>query len=161
MLRRIPKSELPEGGAPRIVDLQAPEADTLRAHLRAAEGASIALHQAGLRLHQLLHAALTRFASSGSASGPELLRSLVDDELSRLRRAASIELRVHPEDLAQLDAPGLLTARLALEGVLRVVPDGTLSQGDCLLESELGSVDARVETRIERLCALLAEGGWR
>lgn len=72
-----------------------------------------------------------------------------------LLSARHITLQVHPQDVALVNegAGELLAARGA-----RVVPNATLSRGDCMVESDLGAIDARVATRWSQATAILSEG---
>ena len=40
---------------------------------------------------------------------------------------------------------------------VEIVPDHTLSRGDCVVEGDLGAVDARLDTRMAELRRALAE----
>jgi type III secretion protein L len=87
---------------------------------------------------------------------PEQIRAVVAPLLARLRRARSLVLRVHPDDRAALEpwlqaaqAKGSLPAELALE------PDPQLTRGGCVLRSEIGTLDARVETQLAALARAL------
>lgn len=71
---------------------------------------------------------------------PARVRGLVEDALSRVRRATAVKVRVHPDDVGALSG---------LEAEL--VPDATLSRGDCVVTSELGEVDARLSVRLAAL----------
>jgi flagellar biosynthesis/type III secretory pathway protein FliH len=85
---------------------------------------------------------------------PTALRALVAPLFARIRRARHITLRVHPDDVSALAE---LPARADLAGVLAVLPDPTISRGGCLIQSDLGQLDARLETRVGELAKAL---GW-
>ena len=93
---------------------------------------------------------------------PEKIASLLRPHLSRMRRAQQLVLRLHPEDCAFLRASPELLAQLceqqSLEGRLELRPDASLARGDCVIESNLGELDARVQTRIALLAAALGLG---
>jgi type III secretion system HrpE/YscL family protein len=89
---------------------------------------------------------------------PDRIVAVVRPLLARVRRAHSIRLRVHP-----LDRPALQAQLAALcrdldapEGLV-VDPDPGVSRGGCVLHSDLGSLDARIETQLEALANALAE----
>jgi len=56
--------------------------------------------------------------------------------------------RLHPDDLGRLSVP---PAELAPGGSLRLVPDDTLTPGDCVLESGAASVDAGIGAAMARV----------
>lgn len=80
---------------------------------------------------------------------PELLRAVVAPLLARLRRARSLVLHVHPEDHDALEpwlraeqAKGALPAAFALE------TNPAITRGGCVLRSDIGTLDAQVETQL-------------
>lgn len=92
---------------------------------------------------------------------PQHIRSVVERELLRVRRARCIELRVHPDDLELLDQADHYRATLELRGTLDMVPDASLERGGSVLVTNLGEVDARLETRLALALCLLANGALR
>ncbi|HEX2675594.1 MAG TPA: FliH/SctL family protein [Polyangiales bacterium] len=82
---------------------------------------------------------------------------LVSSLLARVRRARQLIVHVHPADAAtlrdSLDQPWL--RRLALEGTLEVRDDASLERGGVRIESNLGELDARVDTRLHELTRAL------
>lgn len=90
---------------------------------------------------------------------PEKIASLLRPHLTRMRRAQQIVLRLHPEDHAYLQKhPHLLTQlseQQQLEGRLELRSDASLSRGGCVIETNLGELDARVETRLNMMAKAL------
>jgi flagellar biosynthesis/type III secretory pathway protein FliH len=78
--------------------------------------------------------------------------------LARLRGSRQAEVRVHPDDAPAVRAagPGLLAA-LAAGARLEVVEDPEVGRGGALVETDTGSIDARVETQLAELGRTLAE----
>jgi type III secretion system HrpE/YscL family protein len=102
-----------------------------------------------------LQAAKQLLAAEVSAR-PEQIRAIVAPLLTRLRRARSLLLRVHPDDRPALE-PWLAAARAqgTLPAELTVEPDAALTRGGCVLRSEIGTLDARVETQLAALARAL------
>jgi flagellar assembly protein FliH len=150
MIRRIPRTE-PEAARAVPLELDAPLA-ALRAELGDACRTRAVRQRLSARLGQVLRALVLEEL----ALRPEHVTALIERELAGLRRAREIELRVHPEDARLLAPVERLRARLELLGSVRVVEDGALARGGCVLISNLGEVDARLETRIELGLAQLA-----
>ncbi len=76
---------------------------------------------------------------------PALVAQVAGEALDTLLLSARhITLRVHPEDvpLVQQGAADVLAARGA-----RVIADGAIGRGGCLVESDIGSIDATIDTR--------------
>lgn len=94
---------------------------------------------------------------------PEKILGLLAPHLTRMQRAAQLVLRVHPDDadwLAQHERALKELCELSqLEGSLELRPDPTLTRGGCCIESNLGDLDARVETRLALLAAALGLDG--
>jgi hypothetical protein len=83
----------------------------------------------------------------------------VRSAVRRLGESRRITVRLCPEDAELLtkenkqpgDVAGLSAARV------EVVADPALGRGDCLVEGDLGSVDARLDTRFAELRRVIAE----
>ncbi len=102
-------------------------------------------------------------ASALAAAATSLARQIVRSELvtepgsvarvaeqaieALLLSARHIVLRVHPDDLALVAAGA--AERIAARGI-RVVGDAQISRGGCLIESDIGLVDATIEERWRR-----------
>ena len=79
------------------------------------------------------------------AQRPELIVQVAQDAIAAvILSARHLRLRLHPQDVALVEAGAaeLLKARQVL-----LQADPTLSPGGCIVESDLGQVDARIEQR--------------
>lgn len=86
---------------------------------------------------------------------PELVAQVASEAVNAvLLSARHIRVFVHPDDLAlvQGGAGEALAARQA-----RLLADPALSRGGCRIESDLGSIDARIETRWAQGAATLGQ----
>ena len=93
------------------------------------------------------------------ASNPALVANVAQEAVDTLLLSAKhITLRVHPDDhpfVAQ-GAADVLAARGA-----RLLADPAMSRGGCLVESDIGLIDASLETRWRRAAASLGcDEGW-
>jgi len=107
-------------------------------------------------------------ASALAASATSLARQIVRGELAAdpagiarvaeqaiealLLSARHIVLRVHPDDQALVAAGA---AELIADRGIRLVADASISRGGCLIESDIGLVDATIEERWRRAAAAL------
>jgi flagellar assembly protein FliH len=67
-------------------------------------------------------------------------------------------MRLNPQDLAMLGEQGQqIVDTLSTCGEAAFVADETISRGGCLLETEHGVIDARVETQLERIASELLD----
>lgn len=77
--------------------------------------------------------------------------------LDRLGDSTSVTIRLHPEDF---QATVRRHDELQAGNHVRVVADGAVSRGGCLVESDFGYVDAGVDTQFQEIArSLLAEEG--
>ena len=123
--------------------------DQQRAHAQAVD----ALEQQTLDVALLV---AKRVVGEALALEPQRIAEIALPLLSRLRRARRLVLRVHPEDCAALAA--LLQARVERGGAqvaLQVEGDITISRGGCIASSDIGTLDARVETQLEAIARAL------
>ncbi|NIF21776.1 flagellar assembly protein FliH [Candidatus Pantoea multigeneris] len=108
------------------------------------------------RLMQLaLEAARTVIGQSTSVDGSALLRQIQGLIQQEPMFSGKPQLRVHPDDLQQVEQT--LGATLDLHG-WRLLADSTLHPGGCKLSAEDGDLDASVATRWQELCRLAAPG---
>ncbi len=93
------------------------------------------------------------------ASRPELVAQVAQEAVDTLLLSARhITLRVHPDDHAFVarGAADVLAARGA-----RLLADPSMSRGGCVVESDIGVIDASLETRWRRVAASLGcDEGW-
>lgn len=83
---------------------------------------------------------------------PEMLVGIVKNALRSVTEAKQVTLRVHPQDLELLRAKTEeIAAGLSSTAVLDLRPDDSLRRGDCLVDSDIGSLDAKLETQLTSL----------
>ena len=86
---------------------------------------------------------------------PELIAQVATEAVNAvLLSARHIRVHVHPDDLAlvQAGAGEALAARQT-----RLLADPALARGGCRIDSDLGSIDARIETRWAQAAATLGQ----
>lgn len=87
---------------------------------------------------------------------PERIAAIAAPLIARVRRARRVTLRVHPDDVATLElALAQLRERCGVHGALDVTSDTAIARGGCVVSSDAGTLDARVETRIDALARAL------
>ena len=89
----------------------------------------------------------------GEIDANELIVRVVRNALSTVRNQQRVIIRVAPADEKAVSDALAVMIQSAPGGVgfLDVVADGRLERGSCLLESELGVVDASLETQLKAL----------
>ncbi len=92
-----------------------------------------------------------RILEAELSSSPEPFFALVRSALKRAGESRKISVRVHPAD-AKVLAPALASDGLGVASAsIEVVQDATLSPGDCVVDTDFGKVDGRLQTRLEEL----------
>jgi flagellar biosynthesis/type III secretory pathway protein FliH len=86
-----------------------------------------------------------------AAASREGIRALVQEAAGRVAGAERVTLRLHPADLSALQAAGALDTRLASGAAVRWAEDKSIELGGCVVETDGGTLDARLETQLERL----------
>lgn len=116
------------------------------------------LHLADQARHDALEVGLMvarRILEHEIQTDPRHLMAFIRETLQRLGEAREVTVRLCPEDLDRLgalgDDPAAGVAHVKLEA------DASLSPGDLSVESEVGSVDHRLQDRIEAAGRLLRE----
>ena len=80
---------------------------------------------------------------------PLVVAGVYRKALASLEGSVEITLRVSPEDIEA--ARAFLEREEKIPGRVRIVKDGAVSPGGCIVESEIGSVDGRIETQLEAI----------
>jgi hypothetical protein len=97
------------------------------------------------------------------APDPDLLKSLSAREVKDLVKQAAthalnsekVVVRLHAADLAMLREAGALDASLPSGALVTWVADKAVALGGCVIETDGGELDARLETQIDRLRSAL------
>lgn len=87
----------------------------------------------------------------GHAAREGVVKDVVREALDSVVGQAII-IRIHPEDRSFVEASQCLTeARQRLGALIQIKEDATIGQGGCIIDSEVGTVDARLEVQLAAL----------
>ena len=90
---------------------------------------------------------------------PDLAREMIRSALQLAVGTPQIRLRLNPEDASLLGEHAAEVVRaLAACGDAQIVPDHGLSRGSCVVQTQHGTIDARLETLLQRIVSELLEG---
>ncbi len=89
------------------------------------------------------------------ALNPDIIIKLVQNIMEFMNSAEAVKVLVSPEDFENLVAEFAKSDNA--DGQLEIVVDQNASPGGCMVETNLGLVDARLETRISALEDVLLE----
>ena len=90
-----------------------------------------------------------------SALTQEGVRAQVRQATAHAKNKESLVVRLHPADLSALRAAGALNAILPPNKAVSWVADDSIELGGCVVETDGGGLDARLETQVERMRAAL------
>jgi flagellar biosynthesis/type III secretory pathway protein FliH len=141
-----------EGHAAGLARTAALLAHAMDARARAideAEGAVVAL----------VRSIAERVLAAALSDAPERIVPAVRAHLEPLRRARRLRLRVHPDDASALAAALSEDALPVSAEVLQLEPDHAVQRGGCVVDSDLGTVDARLEVQLAAFERALREVG--
>ncbi len=116
------------------------------------------IHQTERQMVELALAVARRVTHREVSLDPDLLVAMARVALERLGEAATITVRLNPDDFRMAGAGGV--AQLAASNVT-VVADGRIARGGCRIESEMGIIDAGIDAQIQEIAQALlgrAEG---
>jgi type III secretion system HrpE/YscL family protein len=83
---------------------------------------------------------------------PETILSIVREALHSIRHERSVTIQVNPQEVEEVRRQiNRLQDVLGPGRQLQVVADSSVTRGGCLVESELGVIDARLETQLKCL----------
>lgn len=140
--------------------LQAAHGEATEIRARALAAAARVRAQAQREVATVALRVAEKLLASELATRPEVVVDVAAAALA-LTRGAGLTLRAHPEDVAALAAarPRLLAA-LAEPCDVELRADAAVSRGGCVIETEAGTVDARLEVQLAALeRALLGDDG--
>src|SRR5687768_14544154 len=87
---------------------------------------------------------------------PETIISIVKQAMQTVRQTKQLTIRVHPNDAKLLkENHEELQEALGSHRILDVMEDKKVQQGGCIIESEIGTVEAQLHTQLERLKKVL------
>lgn len=103
-------------------------------------------------LRSFVVAAVEKLLYRELTSSPADVAALVHELLTYVMQSTSIQVRVHPDDylLARQALPRWKVMKYG-DWDIAIVPDRTLSRGDCEIQGDTGRVDARLRTRLDEL----------
>lgn len=99
-----------------------------------------------------------RIVGASVAMDPDILEQIVCDVVKRARDQRVVQILLHPDDAVIMERrAGALSRALGGAHVQIEAHDG-LERGGCLLETSAGTIDARLEVRLDALRVAMEEG---
>jgi type III secretion protein L len=89
---------------------------------------------------------------------PRRIESMVSSVLRRARGKRDIVVMVAPDDLPMLEGAGSELARQVDGVAVHFEADASLTRGGCVIQTESGRIDGRIETQLDALRRALQGG---
>jgi flagellar assembly protein FliH len=78
----------------------------------------------------------------------DIVMTLARIALSRMHNRVAATIHLHPDDLAYVDAH---RSKLSSANALALIEDSSVGRGGCLVQTEMGDVDARIEQQFAEI----------
>jgi len=133
----------------------AAESDLAAAWLELRGEQARADEQALERTIELARAMAERLLGEELATDPQRIVAIARQALASARTARRVSITAHPQDAVELTAQ---LAAIGLEGAsVQIHADDSRSRGSLYLETDLGTLDARLSLQLDRLARSLRE----
>ena len=87
---------------------------------------------------------------------PQTIISVVKQAMQNVRGSKQLTIRVHPDDAKILrENDEELQEALGRQRIIDIMEDKKVQPGGCIIESEIGTVEAQLQTQLERLKKIL------
>ena len=118
-------------------------ADAKRKYGKILEGAESELLRLSLKIAE-------RIVGKALELDRSILLDIIHKAIQSLKYQKEIRIRIHPEDVAYLkDQKMQLYAMLGESKEIEVVEDPLVRRGGCIIDTEIGTIDARLETQLK------------
>ena len=89
---------------------------------------------------------------------PETIIAIVKQAMQSVRASKQVTIRVHPDDAKLLRAnEEELQEALGRQRMIDIMEDKKVHAGGCIIESEIGTVEAQLQTQLDRLKKILLQ----
>lgn len=118
-----------------------------------------ALSESKALLVDLVGEALASCLRDRAASDPQMVLKFVEAAMQKAHDRMLLRVHLNPEDLAEVEKRKQELQVAVGSSRLELVPDGRVEKGGCLLETEAGSIDARLSTVVSQVKDTLSSPG--
>lgn len=137
----------------RMVGEVANAVEPLRAQLTNSltEVANLRHHMAASAENELVRLAIEiakKIIHRDIAVDREIIVSLIKVALARVQESPAAMIRLHPEDYQYVATK---KDQIARGRAIELIEDSSITKGGCLIETDLGNVDARIEQRFAEI----------
>jgi len=94
-------------------------------------------------------------------ASPAVCEENVREAVALTGSASDVVVRVHPEERESLEmVVGDIVEQLGQSKHVRLVADESVDRGGCVVQTEAGQVDGRIETQVSRIAEELLGSEW-
>ncbi|MDO8141209.1 MAG: FliH/SctL family protein [Candidatus Brocadiales bacterium] len=86
-------------------------------------------------------------------NGKDVIKYVVKEALSHVSGKKIVAVRLSPDDAKKIN---LLEEMKSVDQNIKILEDGTITSGGCVIETDFGNVDCQIETRWEEIKKALA-----
>ena len=83
-----------------------------------------------------------------SNNGKDVIKYVVKEALSHVSGKKIVAVRLSPDDAKKIN---LLEEMKLVDPNIKILEDGTITSGGCIIETDFGSIDCQIETRWEEI----------
>jgi flagellar assembly protein FliH len=109
-------------------------------------------------LVELVGEALHRCLQKEAKRHHQMVLDLAQEVIKKTQDQVHLKLHLNPEDVEEVEAQKEQLQLSVGAGELEIVPDARIERGGCVLETEAGSVDARLTTVVDQVKESLNQG---
>jgi flagellar assembly protein FliH len=111
-------------------------------------------HQAESLIAKMIMAFVAKIISVESKTNPEVVAGVTKKALKALGETQKIAIKVHPTDTAKVkeELPLWLPINQSLQNIT-VEEDGRIERGGCIIYTDSGQIDARLDTQQQEMLA--------
>lgn len=100
---------------------------------------------------------LARKIIKREVTGETIINDVVKDAISKVIGANEVRIKFHPVDMKELNTFSRNLINSSSFSKVKFEEDERIERGGCLVETEIGNVDARISTQLEELRRKLEE----
>lgn len=109
-------------------------------------------------LVELVGEALHRCLQKEAKRHHQMVLDFAQEVIKKAQDQVHLKLHLNPEDVEEVEAQKEQLQLSVGAGELEIVPDARIERGGCVLETEAGSVDAKLSTVVEQVKDSLRDG---
>jgi flagellar assembly protein FliH len=109
-------------------------------------------------LVELVGEALHRCLAKEAKRHHEMVLDFAQEVIKKAQDQVHLKMHLNPEDVEEVEAQKEQLQLSVGAGELELVPDARIERGGCVLETEAGSVDARLSTVVDQVKESLSQG---